>query len=179
VASDCGTTGSVLEAAQPIALALMAIVTCEVIDARTGARHDRGTQETTMNPSKTSTFLRRVIMADAALTGTTAILLVAAATPLDGLLGLPAALLRGAGLSLIPFTAFLVYLLRKPTLPREAGWFVIACNALWAIDSVVLLLTGWVDPTLVGRVFVVFQALVVAVIAEAQYVGLRSVARTT
>lgn len=126
-----------------------------------------------MTLTHTSTFLRRALMADAALTGSTALLLVAAATLLEDLLGLPAALLRGAGLSLIPFTALLLYLLRRDPLPRAAAWFVIAGNALWAIDSVVLLFTGWVDPTIAGQVFVVFQALVVAAFAEAQYVGLR------
>jgi hypothetical protein len=126
-----------------------------------------------MRTSHTSTFLRRALMADAVLTGTTAIALIAAPAMLEPLLGLPAALLRGAGLSLVPFTALLIYLLRKDSLPRAAAWFVIACNALWAIDSVALLLTGWVDPTLIGQAFVVFQAVVVAAFAEAQYMGLR------
>ena len=126
-----------------------------------------------MTLTHTSTFLRRALMADAALTGSTALLLVAAAALLEDLLGLPAALLRGAGLSLIPFTALLLYLHRRDSLPRAAAWFVIACNALWAVDSVVLLFTGWVDPTIAGQVFVVFQALVVAAFAEAQYVALR------
>jgi hypothetical protein len=132
-----------------------------------------------MISSHPSTFLRRVLIADAALTGATAVLLVAAATSLEGLLGLPAALLRGAGLSLVPFTALLLHLLRKDALPRGAAWFVIACNALWAVDSIILLMTGWVDPTLVGQVFVVAQALVVGALAEAQYVGLRAVVGRT
>jgi hypothetical protein len=126
-----------------------------------------------MMTSHTSTFLRRALTADAVITGTTALMLVAGANMLEGLLGLPASLLRGAGLSLIPFTAFLVYLLRKSPLPRGAAWFVVICNALWAIDSIVLLLTDWVDPTVTGEVFVVFQAVVVAAFAEAQYVALR------
>ena len=127
----------------------------------------------THSHTHTSTFLRRALTADAAVTGTTAILLTAAATPLEDLLGLPAALLRGAGSSLIPFTALLLYLLRRESLPRPAVWFVVAANALWAIDSIVLLFTGWVSPTTVGEMFVVFQAVVVAAFAEAQYVGLR------
>ena len=130
-------------------------------------------QEATMTPLNKSTFLRRALMADAAITGTTAVMLLAGATMLQDLLGLPAGLLRGAGASLIPFTALLLYLLRRETLSRGAAWFVVVCNALWAVDSVVLLFTDWVDPTLIGQVFVVFQALVVAGFAEAQYVGLR------
>jgi hypothetical protein len=124
----------------------------------------------------TSTFFRRALMADAVVTGMTAVALVAGASMLEHLLGLPAALLRGAGLSLVPFTALLVYLLRKERLPRGAAWFVIACNALWAVDSVALLMTDWVDPTLIGQIFVVLQAIVVAAFAEAQYVALRRLA---
>jgi hypothetical protein len=117
-------------------------------------------------------FLRRALVADAAITGTTALALVAGATILEGPLGLPANLLRGAGVSLIPFTAFLVFMLRRDPLPRGAAWFVVTCNALWAIDSILLLFTNWVDPTLLGQAFVIFQALIVAAFAEAQYVGL-------
>jgi hypothetical protein len=118
-------------------------------------------------------FLRRALITDAAITGTTALALAAGATILEGPLGLPANLLWGAGLSLIPFTAFLVFMLRRDPLPRGAAWFVVICNALWAIDSILLLFTNWVDPTLLGQAFVVFQALIVAAFAEAQYVGLR------
>jgi hypothetical protein len=121
----------------------------------------------------TSNFLRRALIVDAGITGATAIMLVVGAPILEDLLGLPSALLRGAGLSLIPFTALLLYLLRTDPLPRGAAWFVVACNALWALDSIALLFTGWVDPTGVGQAFVVFQALVVAGFAEMQYVGLR------
>lgn len=123
--------------------------------------------------SSSSTPLRRALTADAVLTGTTAVMLVAGAPRLGEVLGLPVALLRGAGLSLVPFTALLVYLLRRDHLPRGAALFVVACNALWALDSILLLFTNWVDPTRLGYVFVVFQALVVAGFAEMQYVALR------
>jgi hypothetical protein len=127
--------------------------------------------EVTMSMS--STFLRRALTIDAIITGLTGVMLAAGAPILEGLLGLPAALLRGAGLSLLPFTAWLVYLIRKDPLPRTAVWVVVACNAMWAVDSIILLFTGLVDPTMVGMAFVVFQAVVVAGFAELQYVALR------
>jgi hypothetical protein len=126
-----------------------------------------------MTITPTSGFLRRALLVDAAITGATALMLVAGAPILQDLLGLGPALLRGAGLSLIPFTALLLYLLRADPLPRGAVWFVVACNAIWALDSIALLFTGWVDPTGIGQAFVVFQALVVAGFAEMQYLGLR------
>jgi hypothetical protein len=50
---------------------------------------------------------------------------------------------------------------------------VIIANALWAIDSILILLIGWVEPNVLGYAFIIAQALIVAVFAEAQYVGLR------
>jgi hypothetical protein len=41
------------------------------------------------------------------------------------------------------------------------------------LDSVLLLFTGWVEPTGLGEVFVIAQAVVVAVVAELELVGLR------
>jgi hypothetical protein len=50
---------------------------------------------------------------------------------------------------------------------------VIALNALWVIDSVALLFTGWVQPALFGYAFVLAQAAAVAVLAELEYLGLQ------
>lgn len=58
-------------------------------------------------------------------------------------------------------------------MPKLAVWAVIAINAVWAIDSIALLFTGWVSPNLLGQAFVVVQAVSVAVIAELQYLGLK------
>jgi hypothetical protein len=56
---------------------------------------------------------------------------------------------------------------------RIAVWAVIGLNAVWAIDSVVLLFTGWVQPNLLGYAFVVGQAAFVAVMAELEIIGMR------
>ncbi len=54
----------------------------------------------TMEPSP---LLRRALLADAGTCAATGMLLVIAAAPLSGLLGLPVGLLQGAGLFLLPF----------------------------------------------------------------------------
>ena len=46
-------------------------------------------------------------------------------------------------------------------------------NLLWALDSLLLLTTGWVAPTLWGYLFTVVQALAVVAFAGLQYAGLR------
>jgi hypothetical protein len=65
---------------------------------------------------------------------------------------------------------------RHVTRPRV--WTVVALNIAWVIASVVVLLGGVIEPTSVGIAFVVFQALVVAGLAELQVFGLRRTVAT-
>ncbi|HEX2554043.1 MAG TPA: hypothetical protein VHL98_10090 [Microvirga sp.] len=118
-------------------------------------------------------LLRQALLADAVTTAACAALLIAGAGFLDDLLGLPAALLRGAGLVLLPFVALVAWLGTRTRLPRLAVLAAIGLNALWAVDSVLLLVSGWVAPTAAGLAFVIAQGVVVAMYAELQLMGLR------
>jgi hypothetical protein len=120
-----------------------------------------------------SPFLRRSLILDAAVSGATGALMLVGAGLLEGLLGLPAALTRGAGLVLVPYVAFVGYLATRDTVAPAAVWTVIVANALWAAASFALLLSGWIAPTALGYAFVIAQAVVVAAFGELQYVGLR------
>ena len=120
-------------------------------------------------------FLRRVLALDALTSAVMGAVLLLA--PLSSLLGLQPSLLRWAGLSLLPFAAFAGWLAARETPPRAAVWVVILINALWVIDSFVLLASDWSGLTLLGKVFVVFQAVAVAVFTELQYFGLRRSSR--
>lgn len=123
-----------------------------------------------INPSL---FLRRAIQGDAIITGAMALLLVAAAGVLGPMLNLPESFLRQVGIFLIVYAALVGFLGTRETMLRFAVWAVILCNALWTIDSIVLLFTGWVSPNLLGTAFIVAQAVSVGIIAELQYIGLR------
>lgn len=131
-----------------------------------------------MQSFHTSTFLRRVLLADAATCVATGLLLMFGANLVERFLGLPAELSRYAGVSLLPFAAFLVYLARRENLSRRVVWAVIVLNVLWTVDSILLLLTGWVAPTEPGYAFVVAQALGVAMFAGLEFVGLKKSAAT-
>jgi hypothetical protein len=120
-----------------------------------------------------SNILRAALGADAVVSGATGLLMLSAAGSVDGLLGLPAGLMRYAGASLIPFAALVGYLAGRQQVPGAAVWAVIVYNALWALDSVLLLLGGWVAPTALGIAFVIGQAAAVALFAQLQYLGLR------
>lgn len=110
-------------------------------------------------------LLRSVLLIDAAVTGATALAMVAAAAPLATLTALPADLLRIVGLALLPYVAWIAWLARKPG--YRSGWLVAALNALYALDCVLLLASGWVSPNALGIVFVLVQAVAVAAFAVA------------
>jgi hypothetical protein len=120
-----------------------------------------------------SPLLRKALLSDALLSGLTGLALAFAAGPLSAPLGLAVGLLRWSGIILIPFAALVARLGTRVRIQRPLVFAVVACNALWALDSVLLLVTGWVEPTILGEVFVLGQAVVVAVLAELEFLGLR------
>jgi hypothetical protein len=126
-----------------------------------------------MTGIQASTFLRRVLLLDSLSSGAMGVLLLTCSGVLAGLLNLPAQLLNEAGLVLVPFALAVGFLGTRARLSRVAVWAVIAINAVWAIDSVVLLFTGWVQPNLWGYGFVLGQAAFVAVMAQLQVIGMR------
>jgi hypothetical protein len=132
-----------------------------------------GKGEIIMSAIQTSTYLRRVLLLDAASCTAMGLLLLGATSVVSGLTQLPAGLLSEASMVLLPFAVLLAVLATRPRLPRLAVWAVIVVNGIWVIDSVVLLFSGWVQPTLLGHGFVVCQAVFVAVIATLEYLGLR------
>jgi hypothetical protein len=118
-------------------------------------------------------ILRLSLIADAVASGATAVLLLAGASLLAGLLGLPADLMRYAGLALVPFVALVAFVGTRRDIPRGAVAAIIVLNFGWVIGSVALLVSGWVLPTLIGYAFVLAQAVAVGVFAELQWIGLR------
>jgi len=122
--------------------------------------------------------LRRVLLADALVSGATGLLMFGGAGFLASLLDLPQPLLSYAGLVLLPYGALVAWVGTRENLQRPAVWTVILANALWTVDSIVLLLSGWVAPNTLGYAFVIAQALVVALFAAMQYRGIRRMSAT-
>jgi hypothetical protein len=121
---------------------------------------------------QTTRFIRYALIGDAVASGATGLIMVAGAGILTDLLNLPEELLRYAGMFLLPYAAIVAYFGTRPEVSGAAVW-IIAVNALWAIESIGLLISSWFAPTMLGYAFVIFQALVVLAFAEAQYLGLR------
>jgi hypothetical protein len=131
-------------------------------------------QENMMSVSFQPTrFLRYALIGDALASGATGLLMAAGAGFLTGLLNLPEELMRYAGMFLLPYAVIVAYVGTRPEVSKAAVWTIIALNALWAVESIGLLIGSWVAPTMLGYMFVIFQAVVVLAFAEAQYLGLR------
>lgn len=126
-----------------------------------------------MVPNENTQSLRRALLADAAASGMTAALMIVGAEIAAAPLGLPEALLRGAGFVLLPYVAFVLLVATRERIAHGAVWTVIAANAAWTAASFVLLAGGWVAPTALGIMFVAGQAIAVAALGALQYAVLR------
>ena len=87
-----------------------------------------------------NTFLRYALLADAVASGATGLLMIAGADLLTGLLGLPVALMREAGLLLVPYVALVAFVGTRETISRPAVQAIIALNVLWVVGSIGLLI---------------------------------------
>jgi len=131
----------------------------------------------TLTNTRPRPLLRGALKLDAVVTGANGAAYVAAAGPLGELLGLSETLLRATGAFLLVYAALVWIVGSRRQIPRGPVYAIVAANAIWAVDSVVMAIAGWGDPTTVGTVWVVMQAVVVAAFAELQLTGLRQKGR--
>ena len=120
-----------------------------------------------------TSFLRRALTADAAISGATGLLLLVGAGMVGRLLDVPAALLRYSGIALVPFAIYVGLVARRDVVPRASVVAIIALNIAWVAASAWVALGSAIRPNLLGYVFIVGQGIAVAAFAELQYVGLR------
>ena len=120
-----------------------------------------------------SVYLRRVLAADAVASGATGLLLALGGDLLQGLTGLAAEFSRPAGLFLVAYAAAVGWAASRRIVHGGLVWAIVAINLAWSAESVLMLVTGFLQPTLLGYVFVVAQAIVVAAFAQLEMLGLR------
>lgn len=126
-----------------------------------------------MQSSNNPVWLKRILFLDAAATGVMGLALLTAAEALGRWTGLQPGLLQGAGAVLVPFAALLAWAALQRAPSRRIVLALIVGNALWVIDSVLLLFTPWLSPNGLGVAFVLGQALAVAVLTGGEFVGAR------
>jgi hypothetical protein len=118
-------------------------------------------------------LLRAALKLDAVVTGANGAAYLAAAAPLSDLLGLSEALLRATGAFLLVYAALVWIVGSRRQIPRGPVYAIVAANVLWAVDSIVMAIAGWGDPSTAGTAWILMQAVVVAAFAELQLIGLR------
>jgi hypothetical protein len=119
------------------------------------------------------TLLRLVLKLDAVVTGANGVAYLAAAEPLEDLLGVSAGLMRPVGAFLLLFAAAVWVVSTRRVIPRAAVLAIATANAAWALGSLVFAAAGASSPSTVGTVWVVLQALVVGGFAALQTLASR------
>jgi hypothetical protein len=125
-----------------------------------------------------TTFLKRVLLLDAASCLGMGLGLIPGAGALAGPFGLPAALLSGAGVALVPIGLFMAFVATRAAPPAILVWLIILGNAGWVVQSLALITISQTISAL-GIAFVASQAAFVAVMAALEYAGLRRAAAAT
>jgi hypothetical protein len=119
------------------------------------------------------TLQRLVLKLDAVVTGANGVAYLAAAEPLEDLLGVSAELMRPIGAFLVLFAAAVWFVATRRMVPRVAVLAIATANAVWALGSLVFAAAGASSPNTVGTVWVLLQALVVAGFAALQALASR------
>jgi hypothetical protein len=124
-----------------------------------------------------TTFLKRILMLDAASCLGMGTLLAIGAATLSPLFGLDRALLFGAGAALLPIGLFILWIGVRRTLLPAAVYLIVAGNLLWVLESL-LLVRGAEAITSLGTAFVLAQAAAVAGLSALEWIGVRRVRAT-
>lgn len=118
-------------------------------------------------------LLRLALRMDAIVTGANGLLYLAAAGPLQDLLGLDTTTGRELGGFLLLYAAAVWVISMSARPKRIAVTAVIEANVLWTVLSIVTVIAGWFSLSTVGAVWAVLQAIVVAGFGGLQYTALR------
>lgn len=126
----------------------------------------------------TSQLLRRTFQANAVFSGLTGVFLIAGAGPITAFLGLKEPIiLIVVGIATLLGAVSLFLTAARPSIDRRAGMMYTLIDSAWVIASVVILLTGWVPLTTEGKWAVGLVAVIVAIFAEFQFLGLRQMSK--
>jgi hypothetical protein len=122
-----------------------------------------------LNELSREALLRLVLKFDATMTGANGLAYVAAAGPLEELLGVDAGLMRTLGAFLVAFALVVAVVATRPVVSRRLVIAIAEANAAWAVGSVAFAVAGASSPSTVGTIWIATQALVVATFAGLQW----------
>jgi hypothetical protein len=121
-----------------------------------------------------ASFLRRVLLGNAAFGVVSGLVCLLWAQPLATALGLaPPWIVTGLGVGLLLFAAELAWIALRAPENRRVVTTIFALDVAWVVASVIVLFSSWAPPTPVGTWVVVIVADIVAVFAVLEFIGLR------
>lgn len=123
-------------------------------------------------------FLKLVLTADALSCLGMGAVLMAAAAPLAELFGLTGGFTFGAGMALLPVGLFILIVARRETVAPVFVYTIIAGNALWVAESLVVAANA-PRITIIGTAFVLVQAAAVAVLTALETMGVARAQRAS
>ncbi|MFC9438471.1 hypothetical protein [Nocardia sp. NPDC057030] len=128
---------------------------------------------TTSPPAPSTDFLRTALRVDGWSTGAFGVIMLAGAAVLRAPLGLPTAWSIPFGVAMLGGALALLLIAGSPEIPFGQACAVVAVNALSAVGMVVLTLSGLIDLTGLGVVFLLSGAAVVDTFATVEFIGVR------
>jgi hypothetical protein len=130
------------------------------------------TQTTTQH--STSLLLRRTLQANGIFSSLGGVMLIAGTVPITAFLGLQTPIiLIVAGIVSLLYAVSLFLTTARPSIGRRTGMTYVLLDSAWVVASVVILFTGWVPLTTEGKWAVGLVAVIVAILAELQFLGSR------
>lgn len=126
-----------------------------------------------MHRINVSSWLRWGLGIDSVASASMGLIFVLLSEPVSTLFHLPPMGVLSVGLFCLIYATVIGRMAQRPRLPRWSVWAVVIGNALWAVDSVLLVSLDLLSPNDGGRVFILVQAALVFGLAEWQYLGLK------
>lgn len=119
------------------------------------------------------TSLKTLLTLDGATCALMGLILMPGAGLVSALTDIPAPFLFYAGALLLPVAVFMVLSARARTVPAWAASIAVLGNVLWVLASVLIPLTGAIEPNAPGWVLLLGQAVAVAMFARFEYEAMR------
>lgn len=128
-------------------------------------------------PAAGAALLRKVLRIDSWSTAAFGVVMLAGSKPLSAPLGIPPTWSVPLGIAMLGGAAALALIAGYPRIPKGPATAVAVGNALSSVAMLLLAFSGLLPLTGLGTVFLVGGAVVVAVYAVVEFVGLRRYAR--
>lgn len=121
-----------------------------------------------------SQALNKILWADAALGGSTGILGLAFSQKLSVLLGLPILLIKSVSAITLAYAVVAFILAAQLSKSSQLAWSLALANWIWTLVSLVLLVAFFEQATLLGKLYLVTQPLVVGGLAYLESAQMRA-----